>query len=112
MKTIKNNEIPQEVFNNNLKGLINRFYKILPLKESGEPSLDVYLQSFQSDLIGSKNLILALNNDGQFLNLISTLQFLIDNDCDLKTVKREVFKSIKICEKLNEKYLKGGVDDG
>ena len=55
-------------------------------------------------MIGCKNLILALNNDELFLSLLAVLQYMIENDCDISTVKSEVFKAINICKKLQKKY--------
>lgn len=104
MMTIRNIELPDRVVQKYLKALIGQFYKILPIKESGEPSLDRYMQSLQREMLGCQNLIIALNNDELFLSLLAVLQYLIENDCDTSTVKCEVFKAINICKKLQKKY--------
>ena len=83
---------------------IDKTKKILPIKESGEPSLNKYMQSLQREMLGCQNLIIALNNDELFLSLLAVLQYLIENDCDTSTVKCEVFKAINICKKLQKKY--------
>lgn len=93
------------VLNNYLRALINLFFKILPIRESGESSLDTYMRSLQSELLGCKELVVAIHEDPMFLSLISILQYLIDNPtCSVSTVKREVFKAISICNKLKAKY--------
>lgn len=93
------------VLNNYLHSLINLFFKILPLKESGERSLEAYMRSLQTELLGCKALVEALHDDSMFLSLIAILQSLIDNpDCGVPFVKREVFRAISICNKLKEKY--------
>lgn len=102
--TIRNIELPDKVVQKYLKALIGQFYKILPIKESGEPSLNKYMQSLQREMLGCQNLIIALNNDELFLSLLAVLQYLIENDCDTSTVKCEVFKAINICKKLQKKY--------
>lgn len=104
MMTIRNIELPDKVVQKYLKALIGQFYKILPIKESGEPSLNKYMQSLQREMLGCQNLIIALNNDELFLSLLAVLQYLIENDCDTSTVKCEVFKAINICKKLQKKY--------
>lgn len=94
-----------ETLNNYLSSLVNHFFKILPIKESGESSLDVYIRSLQAELLGCKELIEAIHNDALFLTLVSILQYLIDTpSCDVPTVKREVFRAISICNKLRQKY--------
>lgn len=104
MMTDKNIELPNKVVQKYLSALIGQFYKILPIKESGEPSLYKYMESLQRELIGCHDLIVALNHDELYLSLLAILQYLIETDCDTKTVKCEVFKAISICEKLQKKY--------
>ena len=93
------------VLDNYLRSLINLFFKILPLKESGERSLETYMKSLQAELLGCNALVEAIHDDSMFLSLASILQYLIDNpDCDVVFVRREVFRAISICHKLREKY--------
>ena len=85
--------------------LINGFFKILPMRENEEPSLNVYMQSLQAELYGCGSVIDELDKDPLFLTLLSVLQYLIDNkECTVLSVKREVFKAISICKKLENKY--------
>lgn len=106
IKTTTGYNLPEEMFEKYLGVLINQFFKILPIRENGEPSLKKYIKSLQIELIGNERLISALNNDPMFLSLISTLQYMLDNDCDVPTTKQEVFKAIDICKKLQSKYIK------
>ena len=97
-----------------VKSLVGQFYKILPIKESGSKSFSKYVKSFQRELIGCKSLVCAFNNDGQFLSLLSILQYLSDNDnCETAIVRVEVFKAIDICKKLQSRYFMnaGGAKD-
>ena len=88
-----------------LRSLVNRFFKILPIKEDGETSLETYMRSLQAELLGCKDLILVLHEDPLFMSLLNILQYLIDNpECSLPVVKREVFRAISICNKLKAKY--------
>lgn len=94
------------ILSNYLSAMINNFFKILPIKESGERSLDTYMQSLQAELLGCKELVEAIHNDSLFLTLLSILQYLIDNpECEVAVVKREVFHAISICNKLKSKYV-------
>lgn len=104
MMTKRELELPTMMFSNYLRALVGQFYKILPIKESGEPSLGKYMESLQRELLGCHSLIVALENDDLFLSLLSILQYLIENDCDTKIVKSEVFKAITICKKLQKRY--------
>ena len=93
------------MLNNYFRALINLFFKILPIKESGESSLEVYMRSLQAELLGCKELIEAIHDDPLLLSLIAILQYLIDTpECEVSVVKREVFRAISICNKLKARY--------
>lgn len=97
--------ISKQLLCNYFDSLVNCFFKILPIRESEEKSLVVYIQSLQSELLGCKELITTLDDDARFLTLLSILQFLIDTpSCPVRTVKREVFKAIRICNGLKSQY--------
>ena len=93
------------VLNNYFRALINLFFKILPIWESGESTLETYMRSLQAELLGCKELIDVIHDDHLFLSLISILQYLIDNpSLEVSTVKREIFRAISICNKLKARY--------
>lgn len=97
--------IHAELVGNYFSNLINMFYKILPMRENGEETLPVYLESLAFELAGAKSLIEAVRYDAQFLSLLAILQNLIDNpDTDVAVVKREVFRAISVCNKLKTRH--------
>lgn len=99
--------LPMEphVLGNYLRALVNQFFKILPMWESGEKTVGTYIRSLQCELLGCRELVLAIHEDPLFLSLISILQYMADTpDCRVETVKREVFRAISICNKLKAKY--------
>ena len=65
------------MLNNYFRALVNLFFKILPIKESGESSLEVYMRSLQAELLGCKELIEAIHDDPLLLSLIAILQLSI-----------------------------------
>ena len=99
-------EISDQMFDKKMACFVNQFYKILPIKESGEPSLTQYMRSLQREMLGCKGLITALDNDAQYLSLLSILEYLIDNDCDVATVKSDVFRAIGIIKRMRAQYAK------
>jgi len=106
MKTRYDNEVSDAMFIGQLRRLVNQFYKILPIRESGEPTLTQYMLSLQREMLGMQSLITALNDDAQYLTLLSTLQYMIDNECELPIIRSEVFKSINILKKLQDAYTR------
>lgn len=106
MIDVKYGLIPKESFCRYFNFLINKTYKILPLKEENSSTLQSYLESLLRELIGNMELIRILINEPQFITVLNTLQYLISEDYSAKTCKKEVFKCIKILGKINEKYFK------
>lgn len=107
IETVVGEPMPNEMLCSYFKYLVNRFFKILPIRESGEPTLPTYVKSLQAELLGCKNFIIKLNNDSNIVSLLSILQFFVDNpDCPVEDVKREVFRAINICNKLQSRYVK------
>ena len=95
-----------DLIRNYFKSLVNKFFKILPMRENGEPSLCVYMQSLQVELLGCQCFIEKMRTDASYLTLLSILQYLIDNpECTVREVRREVFNCISICNKLKSKYI-------
>lgn len=88
-----------------LSAVISKVFKILPMRETNEPSLPVYLDSLCMELTGSVHVFSLLENDSEYITLIAIICSLRDNpETDTRVVKREVFHSISICNKLKEKY--------
>lgn len=97
-----------ELLRNYFRTLVNHFFKIIPIRENEEESFGIYVQSLQLELLGCKELIPELHTNSFYLSLLSILQYLIDNpDCDLRIVRREVFRAISICNKLKAIYSEG-----
>lgn len=106
METTTGTPVTSELLRNYFNSLVNQFFKILPMRESEEGSLQIYMQSLQAELLGCQNLIGAYRNDASYIRLLATLQYLIDNpDCSVREVKREVFKCISICNKLKSQCV-------
>jgi len=104
MMTKYGTEISREMIHNKFDDLVNQFFKILPLRESQASTLAAYMDGLMREMLGLQSLMSAINNDGAYLNLLSTLQYMIDNDCEVSVVKSDVFKSISIIKRLQKKY--------
>lgn len=96
--------VPEKLCSNYFNILINKFYKILPLKEENSSTVDQYITSLLAEMTGGREVIKAIQHDGLYLMLVNTLEYLRYCD-DLKVCKREVFKCIKTIESLNSKYF-------
>lgn len=104
MKTKYGIDISKKMVMRRLHGMVNQFYKILPIKESGGETLQAYMMSLLREMLGCQSLISALGDDPQYLALLSILQYMIDHDCDVATVRSEVFKSISILKRMQDRY--------
>ena len=105
MRTIYGTHISRDMAGSRLEGLINQFYKILPLKENGSDTLSAYIGSLLREMLGMQELIEELHEDGMYLTLCSILQYHAEHpEQDVKTVKGDVFKAIHVIKLLRQKY--------
>ena len=104
MMTSHNIELSDELVARQIKDLVNRFYKILPIKESGEATLKQYQLSLLREMLGCQSLIVAFGYDDRYLSLLSILQYMIDYDPDVNAVRSDVFRAINILKSLQKKY--------
>lgn len=101
--------ISKRMVYNYLDALVDRFYKILPIKESeeksGEDTLKRYIESLRREMLGVRELISYIRDDDRFLALLAILQYFIDNDVDVATVRSDVFRAIGLLKKLQKQYF-------
>ena len=98
-------ELSEKTFQNYFKYMINKIYKILPMKEEGCETLATYLESLKIEMIGSYSLYRQLMEEPKFMSALNIVEYLIDNEYDNTTCKREVFKAIRYIEDVNRKYF-------
>ncbi len=109
IKTDAGIKINARILSNYLRRLVDQFYKILPMRESEEQTLPVYMRRLQEELLGCYSLFPVLSEDTIFLSLINMLQYFIDNPAsDVEDYKREVFNAISVCKRMSEKYAEQG----
>ena len=102
MKTVYKTEISSSTLACYLDGMVGRVYKILPLKEADEPTLDQYIESMQLELTGNKELLCPLREDSRYVTLLGIFQYLRNHhgEMDARSVKREVFKAIGLVKQM------------
>ena len=91
--------IPKEILEEYKDRLVGRVYKILPMKEEKVETWDAYIESLLFELVGHKDLIKGLDNNSDFISLLSILEGLIGED-DLEVIRREVFKSLNLVKEM------------
>lgn len=100
MIQVKYGLLPQEMFCNYFDFLIGKTFKILPMKEEGNKTLKLYLESFQRELIGNQQLFTYLIDEPRFISVLSSIQFLINENYSTDICRKEVFKCIHILEDI------------
>ena len=88
--------------------ITGKIFKILPLREDENESIYEYLDSLRIEMTGAINTFPKLHNSYEFMTLVNTINYLIGNEFDVPTCKREVFKMLKT---VNLLQLKAGGDE-
>jgi hypothetical protein len=105
----KYGEMDDDLLINYLKRLIGKVFKVIPLKEERSDTLLPYIQSLLRELAGSKELVDALNNDGEILSIMGTLENLLVEE-DKKIIKSDIFKCIAIIKRI-QSQVRGDCDE-
>lgn len=100
--------LPYRALKSYLRNLINKVYKILPMREEQCETLTSYLLSLENELIGCYKLWDILNDNSQFVAVIHIVKYLSSEEYDISTCKREVFKAIHLIERINKDIVKEG----
>lgn len=92
-------KLPEELIEEYKDRLVGRVYKILPMKEENVGTWNAYIESLLFELVGHKDLIKGLDDNSDFISLLSILEGLIGEE-DLTVVRREVFKSLNLIKRI------------
>lgn len=95
-------EIPKRAIKNYLRVLIDKVYKILPLKEEQCETLPQYLQGLEHELVGCYQLYFELADEPRFLSVLNIIKFLSTEEYDTATCKHEVFAAINLIESITK----------
>lgn len=99
-------EVPTRYVREYIGTLINKTYKILPLKEEKSATLGKYFDSYLRELVGWTMLFPGYGHEAKIVCVLSTITYLAKNECDYEKLRREVFKCIHILQDV-QKSLKG-----
>ena len=102
------NKMPDKALKSYLQNLVNKVYKVLPMKEEQCATLTSYLLSLKNELIGCYNLWQVLEDEPQFLAVVNIIEYLAVEEYDVAVCKREVFKAIRLIESIMQKIVKEG----
>lgn len=104
-QTVTGGEVSREALASYFKNLVNQLFKILPMRENNEETLGAYMESLGLELTGFNDLFEAVDNDAGVVQILSIIRYLAGHpDSSVKTVRREVFRAISICNKLKDRY--------
>lgn len=105
MKIQFEKEVPDSLAAKYINSMVGRFYKILPMWESGDQTVKMYIASLINELSGSVWLIETLRLDSEYMTMISILRWMIELDReDIDDLRREVFHLISICKRISIRY--------
>lgn len=97
---LKYGKISEDAMSVYLVHVVNGIFKILPLKEEESSTLKEYIESLQRELFGLN----LLHEDSRLMKVISTLEYLANEEYTHAVCKKEVFKCIHIIQGMCDQY--------
>ena len=105
----RHGDIPDTLCCNYLSRLVDKLFKILPLKESNSDTIDTYLDDLIFEIGGNHSLMCDTNYNPKIMDIMCILESVRQEDMTHSEYRRAIFKCISISNQLNE-YLKEEVD--
>ena len=87
-----------------IKDLTDKLFNILCLKEEEDAGNNVFLSEYIDsrlvEIIGACSTFPCLNSNPDYISVLNTVQYLSQNEVTTKKCKREVFKILKLLNKI------------
>lgn len=104
----KYGEIPNLVCFNYLSRLVDKLFKIIPLKETHSNTVTVYIEDLIYEITGNNSLFTDSNYNPKILDIICILESVKNTNMTHSEYRRAIFKCITIANQLND-YIKSEV---
>lgn len=95
---------------NYMARLVDKLFKIIPLKEAHSPTVDTYIEDLIFEISGNKEIFAETEYNPKLVDIICTLEAIKNEEMSHKEYRRSVFKCITITEQLRE-YMSGVIND-
>lgn len=99
MMSTKYQKVDASAFKSFASDLVNKIFKLLPMKEEGNTTITDYHRYLMYKLTGFGALFPHLSNQAGFVSLLSSLESLLLVE-DMKVYRSIVFECIEIAKKL------------
>lgn len=100
MKTLYG-ELPNDLLIAYVDGLIDKIFKLLPLREENSLTLNKYIEGLLREIIGGKELIEELKNNQDIISILGILQNLM-NENNFESYRSDIFKCINLVKKIKK----------
>ncbi len=100
--------IPDKTCENYYKKLVDKLFKIIPLKEENADTVEVYIQDLIYELVGNDDVFFLSNDDSRVIDIVSILQSIKNEDMSHAEYRRAIFKCITLTNQLCEIVVSGG----
>ena len=87
-----------------LQSLTGKIFKILPMFENEDETLNTYMAHLVAELSGGSFSFPELSSDAGYISLFNGVNYILHHDCSVKQCKREVFNMLSVVDVLIEKY--------
>lgn len=98
----KYGEIPDVMCYNFLSRLIDKLFKIMPLKECHSETVENYITDLIFELSGNAEIFNISNYNPKVLDIICILESIKNEDMSHAEYRRNIFKCISITKQLKE----------
>lgn len=96
----KYGDIPNSVCYNFFTRLVDKLFKIIPLKESNSDTVNSYIKDLIYELLGYNSIFEMTDCNPKVLNIVCILESVKNEDMKHYEYRRNIFKCITIAKQL------------
>jgi hypothetical protein len=93
-------DIPDKACTNYFTRLVDKLFKVIPLKEDNASTVDGYIQDLIYELMGGDTLFEMSDYDSRLIDIILLLQAIKDEDMSHSEYRRAIFKCITLTNQI------------
>lgn len=95
----KYGQLPDEMLSDYINKMINKVWKMLPMREENIPTLPIYIEATLREFIAQKELIDCLKDNGNYIEILGIIEGLLKQH-DFSAYRSDVFRAVNLIKKL------------
>lgn len=95
----KYGKLPDEMLFDYMDKMINKVWKMLPMREENVPTLAFYIESILREFVSQKELVDCFKKNGSYIEILGIIEGLLTQE-DYLTYRSDVLRAVNSIKRL------------